>query len=325
MTDLALGPRAAAIPRPFPLQTLLDATGLNPAHFSRVTKASGRDIALALAYGCTESQADRWAIRCGHHPALIWQQLWWATAPASDTKGMTVKIALDNVAELARRYKVEQVRKHGGADEHPGDSDLPPVALVVQDGAVIAEIHGAGDMDAPRSIAFWGAAMWGDDAEVLLITDSVRASDPEGAPAPAQGDLSRRWISGDREGLEECLVVVRMAPDQPASMMLFPYERTGRSLKWTSDQHDKIGKIEGGVPDAYVDGLAQHRAALPEMKRTMAAAARGMGKEATDWHMNRAMARFVSSQHAVGAVAVAHSTDSPEAALFIDGEEVPLG
>lgn len=35
-------------------------------------------LARAAEYGLTDVQADRWAVRCGHHPASIWHN--WADA-----------------------------------------------------------------------------------------------------------------------------------------------------------------------------------------------------------------------------------------------------
>lgn len=60
----------------FPLQPLFDLTGLSRKRFSIQVHANGSDIRKAAEHGCTASQADRWAIRCGYHPFTVWGCLW---------------------------------------------------------------------------------------------------------------------------------------------------------------------------------------------------------------------------------------------------------
>jgi hypothetical protein len=59
-------------PRLFPLRPLLDAAELTESALARHVHANGTAIRMAAAAGCTVSEADRWAVRCGFHPAEIW-------------------------------------------------------------------------------------------------------------------------------------------------------------------------------------------------------------------------------------------------------------
>ena len=63
-------------PRPYPLQPLLDAAGITRSQLQKRTKTSGADMCKSGREGCTLSQADRWAVRCGFHPIEVWQDLW---------------------------------------------------------------------------------------------------------------------------------------------------------------------------------------------------------------------------------------------------------
>lgn len=59
-------------PRVFALQPLLDAAELSRSGLQTVSKASGEDLRIAAEEGLTVAQADKWAVRCGFHPAEIW-------------------------------------------------------------------------------------------------------------------------------------------------------------------------------------------------------------------------------------------------------------
>lgn len=63
-------------PRPFPLRNLLEMTGLTRTALRKVVFASGSDMAVAHQLGCTLDQADRWALRAGFHPAMVWVAEW---------------------------------------------------------------------------------------------------------------------------------------------------------------------------------------------------------------------------------------------------------
>jgi hypothetical protein len=64
---------SAMKPRLWPLAPLLAAAGYRTLHpFAVRVRASGESVASAAALGLTDSQADRWAVRCGLHPGLVW-------------------------------------------------------------------------------------------------------------------------------------------------------------------------------------------------------------------------------------------------------------
>jgi hypothetical protein len=78
--DTLRGPR---IERPFPLATLLAAVGeSSPWRLCRIVGASGSTVTAAARHGCTEMQADRWAVACGYHPAEVWSD--WYSEPEDE-------------------------------------------------------------------------------------------------------------------------------------------------------------------------------------------------------------------------------------------------
>ncbi|HEY1119917.1 MAG TPA: hypothetical protein VGE43_19535 [Acidimicrobiales bacterium] len=68
-------------PRPWPLQPLLDASGLTRGQIARAVGVSGSTVVYAATHGLTDWQADAWANRLGLvHPAVVWGWDEWAAA-----------------------------------------------------------------------------------------------------------------------------------------------------------------------------------------------------------------------------------------------------
>lgn len=58
-------------PRPWPLEPLLAHAGSLGA-LAELVGVSGATVSVANRDGCTDRQADLWALRCGLHPCLVW-------------------------------------------------------------------------------------------------------------------------------------------------------------------------------------------------------------------------------------------------------------
>lgn len=56
----------------WPLQPLLDTTGVSVNEMARVVHQSGGNVYRALREGLSDSMADRWACALGRHPAEVW-------------------------------------------------------------------------------------------------------------------------------------------------------------------------------------------------------------------------------------------------------------
>ena len=130
------GPQRAASavptdPRRWPLQPLLDTTGLNTKAAAEHLGVSGSVLARRRRTGLTDVQADHWAIRLGTHPFLVWG---WAWVDAADQTSHLVH--LDIATSLREQINDGRLR--------PGD-ELPSVRT-------IADLWGVGRRTAARAI-----------------------------------------------------------------------------------------------------------------------------------------------------------------------------
>jgi hypothetical protein len=60
----------------WPLQPLLDASGLTVGQLAAELGLSGTTVRQAARRGLSDRQADEWAIRLGLHPLLVWGWAW---------------------------------------------------------------------------------------------------------------------------------------------------------------------------------------------------------------------------------------------------------
>jgi GntR family transcriptional regulator len=67
----------------WPLQPLLDASGLSRSRMAVVLSLSGVTLRTASQRGLTDRQADQWAIRLGLHPLSVWGWAWIDNAHAA--------------------------------------------------------------------------------------------------------------------------------------------------------------------------------------------------------------------------------------------------
>jgi hypothetical protein len=48
---------------------------------TQLLRCGGDEVRTARLWGWSWRQADRYAIRAGHHPATVWPDLWWGAVP----------------------------------------------------------------------------------------------------------------------------------------------------------------------------------------------------------------------------------------------------
>lgn len=77
----------------WPLQPLLERTGVSAAGLAQLIGVAPRSVRAARPGGLTDSRADEWATRAGLHPVVVWGWEWITAAlPAEhdpgDTNGM---------------------------------------------------------------------------------------------------------------------------------------------------------------------------------------------------------------------------------------------
>lgn len=104
--------RPAGQGRRWPFQPLLDATRLTATELAVELAINGSEITRAALHGLSDLQADRWAIRLGFHPVLVWGWDWIDDALASASPRTLL------ADDLRRQIEAGELR--------PGDP-LPPV------------------------------------------------------------------------------------------------------------------------------------------------------------------------------------------------------
>jgi hypothetical protein len=224
---------------------------------------------------------------------------------------VTLPTTLDGVAELARRHKLEQVRRH-----RPGDReetyDLRTNVVVVRDGTTQAVVWAGAGPDAARHVVYWSALFMGAD-ELYLVADSVmRHVGPDEADYDHQGAVMDRWHRGDRAGITEALVVHRYPAAGAASWRFYPYTRQGRTVRWTDVLPDEADEVDGAIPDYAREGYRRAQevsSVIAQIRRSVAGA--------DPASFARALARFVSLKEGVGAVELL----TPAPAMFVEGAE----
>lgn len=75
---------AAAAPKRYPLQCLLEETGLTEREMRHLANCSSLVWREAKEGGCTLSQADRWAMRAGVMAEWVWPNLWHTVTPEQE-------------------------------------------------------------------------------------------------------------------------------------------------------------------------------------------------------------------------------------------------
>jgi hypothetical protein len=131
------------------------------------------------------------------------------------------------------------------------------------------------------------------------------------------------WERGERQGIQECLVIQRHPLMGPPTIAHYLYERTGRTITWTHVQLVDPDAQTGGIHDAIHDGFAKRRALQPEIDRTFGPILKemkqnGFSPEESVYWSDRGLAIFLSKQPGVFLV---QYLGSPEV-TFQDGKAV---
>jgi hypothetical protein len=99
----------------WPLRPLLDACGLTATGLARRVGVSPSAVTTAARDGLSDHQADRWAIRLGTHPLLVWGWAWIEDADHAPGRPVYLRLAAaigDRIAcgELAPGDPVPSVK-----------------------------------------------------------------------------------------------------------------------------------------------------------------------------------------------------------------------
>jgi len=239
---------------------------------------------------------------------------------------MAITAGFSAVAEIARRMKNDKVREHG-LDADESNADIMSFCVGVRGGVHRFMIyHGPGPY-AARQAAYWTALLTRCD-EVYIVADAryktipleeVEATgDPEGGYEA--GQLGEEWEAGQREGIQECLVVQRYPFLGPVTCAYYNYTRDGDKIRWTH-VFSPDPEMNAGAIDDHIQAAFRQKGDLDiQITKFMDDAAAGAEftlEEQKYWE-DRGAAKFLSTKSSVFLATVL--TDPPVS--FREGQEV---
>lgn len=228
------------------------------------------------------------------------------------------------VAEIARRIKQEKVREYGD-DPDESLSDLMSFTVGLrQRKQLFMLIHGPGPESA-RECVFLSANFLTTCEELFQVADArykyfhptmpleewekLTLEEQEahvyGEEGYQPGSIGKAWEAGQREGIQEALVIYRMPFSGPITSANYNYERSGRNLKWTHVYTTPEEDQHGAIKDYFQAGLRKRKemyAILEKMRRdTLAEMTQDHDftpEEAQYW-IDRGLAKYLSKYSCV--------------------------
>ena len=224
--------------------------------------------------------------------------------------------SFERCAEMVRRMKRELTARWREGDPE-SKADLVPFVTALRGGRLVGNVYPAGGNEGAREAAYIAALFLRAD-EVFVLSDSLMRSMGEGEVderAMRAGALGEAWASGRRQGMTECILAVRIAPEGVQAMQHLPYVRHGNRIEW-GEVITGIDRTEGAVIDYAQAGFAKARESWPSLESAIDSGLDAVeDREATT---DRACAQFVSERF--GCV-VLLLEDEPR--VYAEGREAP--
>jgi hypothetical protein len=220
----------------------------------------------------------------------------------------------ESVAEIGRRMKMDEARRFGDdADEYA--ADLVPFVVVVRNGIQMAQVVAGPGPDGPREACYWAAAVMRPH-ELYVIADArISFAVPE---EPEQGQITEAWHAGRRDGITECMAIMRIPALGNATQTVYPYERKGKQIRWLEPMSPD--KSEGAMIDYARAGFSQGRELFAHMLEAIPQDTfEDMGLDERNDTIDRAAARFVSSNGPM----VCLMLPGQPTIVYVEAEEVP--
>lgn len=250
------------------------------------------------------------------------------------------------IAEITRRMKQQKVAEFGDSPDDE-DSDLMGFNAGVRAGRQLFVVyHGPGPY-AARMCAFWCAMFLSCD-EIFQIADArykvmdapandegLLPTSPEvqeaefyaAHPEVGPGMLGEAWARGERDGIQECIVIQRYPFLGPPTLAQYEYVREGRKLTWGKIRRENPDQMSGAIDDAIKEGYRKRRQIQPEINAMVAKIHAQMAKQdfsdaEKGYWTDRGMALNVSARQGVFMVQYLSPIDYLPDAVFKDGKEI---
>jgi hypothetical protein len=164
-------------------------------------------------------------------------------------------VNFEAIAEVARRLKLEKVRKRGMYKDESA-SDLIPLAIVVRGKRQVAQLMPGPGPDGAREMCYWAAALMRAH-ELYVIADSrMRMVEKDEADQVHQGMVTEAWHAGRRQDITEVIVIAHFPMVGEPQQRLYPYVRRVTKLEWLEEITPDPGtKVQGALIDYALDGF----------------------------------------------------------------------
>jgi hypothetical protein len=230
-------------------------------------------------------------------------------------------VEIGAVAELTRRLKRDLVRtwKEGMPEEA---IDLIPMTMALRRGEIVAQLMAPPGPLGLRYACKAAAGFFRAD-EVWALSDSVMCSGSERDRNTIKpGQLVDEWRAGQREGLSECIVAVRMPRDGEATAQQWDYTRDGNTLHWQEPY--LFGVFDGELLDYAREGWAEVEHIWEDLRSLFLGAAKetDMGDAPEDEIFDRGAAVFASQ--VLGSSISVHLPGEQMPLVYADGEQVEI-
>jgi hypothetical protein len=216
--------------------------------------------------------------------------------------------------------KTEKVHQYGDSEDESDADIMGFMACVRQGKQIFVVYHGPGPL-APRKAAYWSAAYTQCDEFFLIADARYKTIPPEEEADYEPGTLGEMWERGEREHIQETIVITRFPLLGPPKSAHYNYERQGRQITWTHVS-DIPYDITGGAIDDFVKAGFKQRVEISTKiahhLEQMAAEA-GLTRDEERYHTDRGLASWLSKCDGVFIVQVLQDEST-----FMNGEEVNI-
>lgn len=243
--------------------------------------------------------------------------------------------------------KQERVAQFGDSPEE-SDADILNFTVGVRDDRQhFIVYHGPGPESA-RMCAYWASLFLScdvifqvadarykayapepDDTDTLLpksdevLEAEFYANHPEVYP----GSLGEAWERGEREGIQECIIIMRYPLVGAPTTAHYEYNRQGRKLVWGKIRKEDPDQQSGAIDDYVKEAFRKRKEVQPQLDEMREKVHAQMAKEnfsarERKYWTDRGTASYLSGRQGVMLVQYLSQVKGLPDAVFKDGREI---
>jgi hypothetical protein len=252
------------------------------------------------------------------------------------------------IAEITRRMKQSKVAEFGDSPDE-SDADIFNFTVGIRDEKqhfIVYHDHGP---ESARQCAYWTALYLScdvifqvadaryktfeeppDDGQALLPKSDEQREEEfyryhEGNLYP--GALGEAWERGEREGIMECIVIMRYPLVGQPTMANYDYQRQGRKLVWGKIRKEDPDQHSGAIDDYIKEAFRKRKQVQPIIDELVSRIHADMAKQdfsarERKYWSDRGMASYLSTREGVMLVQYLSQVKGLPDAVFRDGQEI---